>query len=457
MISILFFILPLTFQASPPLLQEVKDWIFEMLEFVKANGQQLVPPLRKQILKFIDYYGTHIVTEADFGARYIYNFTLTAKDEAEVYDQFESFSSAVDFSLGIGPHSASYGRNKSGSEESNEFKSNFDKLVETTVSSVGAPLPSSSDEAGPDPAEWAKNVAENPVPIKLSLVSIESILDNREFVDKLKCKNYETAHVETLRDHFRLMLPRKVVTTGKGSEKHCRKIKKAGLEKKRMQELFETAQISLEFENVDKIEASNTKFLESRPLMDALLAKFDEEDVKCLEKNRVIEKLRQVKKVLEKNLNVNLFDYKVMDEAGVDSVFDDTDSTGWKKFTALFTKDTAELKFWDRYGKKILTAILPENIAKDCYTKTVCCTSSYNKIVQKIGGPKGSYVDILAKSSGISDNHILLKGENLAEIDAAIADELTKIENVNLEKDKCPTCVDEVEDTCEFTPTEPRV
>jgi len=141
----------------------------------------------------------------------------------------------------------------------------------------------------------------------------------------------------------------------------------------------------------------------------------------------------------------------------VDSVFDDTDSTGWKKFTALFTKDTAELKFWDRYGKKILTAILPENIAKDCYTKTVCCTSSYNKIVQKIGGPKGSYVDILAKSSGISDNHILLKGENLAEIDAAIADEVTKIENVNLEKDKCPTCVDEVEDTCEFTPTEPRV
>merc|ERR1712008_466664 len=179
----------LNLEASPPLLQEVKDWIFEMLDLVKANGQQLVPPLRKQILKFIDYYGTHIVTEADFGARYIYNFTLTAKDEAEVYDQFESFSSAVDFSLGIGPHSASYGRNKSGSEELNEFKSNFDKLVETTVSSVGAPLPSSSnDGTGPDPAEWAKNVAENPVPIKLSLVSIEIILDNKVFVDELKCK-----------------------------------------------------------------------------------------------------------------------------------------------------------------------------------------------------------------------------------------------------------------------------
>ena len=447
------------FQASPPLLQEVKDWIFEMLEFVKANGQQLVPPLRKQILKFIDYYGTHIVTEADFGARYIYNFTLTAKNEAETYDQFESFSSAVDFSLGILPHSVSYGRNKSGSEKSTEFKENFDKLVETTVSSVGAPLPSSSnDGTGPDPAEWAKNVAENPVPIKLSLVSIERILDNKEFVDLLKCKNYETAHVDTLRDHFRLMLPRKVVTTGKGSEKHCRKVKKTGLEKKRMQELFETAHISLEFEAVDEIEASNTKFLESRPLMDALLAKFDEEDVKCLQKNRVIERLRSVKKVLKEHLKVDLFDHKIMSKKGIKDAFDDTDSD-WVDAVGsfFFSINSEENAFWDRYGKKILTSILPENLAKDCYTKTVCCTSSYNKIVEKIGGPKGSYVDILAKSSGISDNYILLKGENLAEIDAAIADELTKIENVNLEKDKCPTCVDEVEDTCEFTPTEPRV
>ena len=426
-----------------------------MLDFVK--GQQTLP-LRKQILKFIDYYGTHIVTEADFGARYIYNFTLTAKNEAEAYDQFDSFSSAVDFSLGIGPHSVSGSVKESGSEESKEFKSNFDRLVETTVSSVGAPLPSSiSDETGPDPSEWAKNVAENPVPIKLSYVSIEKILENKEFVDEIKCKKYETADVEKLRDQFRFMLPRKVVTTSKGGEKHCRKVKKTGLEKKKLQDLFETAQISLEFENVEKIEASNTIFLESRPLMAVLLAKFDEEDVKCLEKNRVIEKLRSVKKVLLDNLGVDLFSIKVMNANGVSSVFDNTDSTGWSRFAALFTKDTDELKFWDRYGKKILTAILPENIAKDCYTKTVCCTSSYNKIVEKIGGPKGSYVDILAKSSGRSDNHIVLKGETLAEIDAAIADELTKIENVNIEKDKCPTCVDEVEDTCEFTPTETRV
>ena len=425
-----------------------------MLDLVNKTQ---TPSLRKQILKFIDYYGTHIVTEADFGARYIYNFTLTAKNEAEAYDQFESFDSAVDFSLGLGANSVSGSVKESGSESSKEFKSNFDRLVETTVSSVGAPLPSSSSDGnGPDPAEWAKNVAENPVPIKLSYVSIEKILENKELVDEIKCKNF-TANVESLRNQFRFMLPRKVVTTSKGGEKHCRKVKKTGIEKRRMQELFETAQISLEFENVEKIEESNTIFLESRPLMDVLLAKFNKEDVKCLEKNRIIEKLRQVKKVLLKNLKVDLFSFKVMSKNGVKSVFDDTDSTGWSRFAALFKKETDELKFWDKYGKKILRAILPENIAKDCYTKTVCCTSSYDKIVEKIGGPKGSYVDILAKSLGITDNHIVLKGETVAEIDAAIANELTKIQNVDLEKDKCPTCVDEVEDTCEFTPTEPRV
>merc|ERR1712008_573662 len=193
----------LNLEASPPLLQEVKDWIFEMLDLVKGKE---FDPLSTQILKFIDYYGTHIVTEADFGARYMYNFTLTAKNEAEIYDQFGSFSSAVDNSFGFLGFSITNKKKTSGSEDSKEFKSNFDKLVETTVSSVGAPLPlSSSDGTGPDPAEWEKNVSENPVPIKLSLVSIERILDNKEFVDLLKCKNYETAHVETLREHFRLI------------------------------------------------------------------------------------------------------------------------------------------------------------------------------------------------------------------------------------------------------------
>merc|ERR1712008_281395 len=88
----------LNLEASPPLLQEVKDWIFEMLDLVKGKE---FDPLSTQILKFIDYYGTHIVTEADFGARYMYNFTLTAKNEAEIYDQFGSFSSAVDNSFGF--------------------------------------------------------------------------------------------------------------------------------------------------------------------------------------------------------------------------------------------------------------------------------------------------------------------------------------------------------------------
>ena len=126
--------------------------------------------LRREIVKFIDYYGTHIITDVNFGARYIYNFTVVAKNEAELSTEFDSFQKSVNFELGILGFGLSKSKAESESKERDRKSSLFESIVETTVKSVGAALPEVGENGStPDSEEWAKRAIENPVPTKVDL------------------------------------------------------------------------------------------------------------------------------------------------------------------------------------------------------------------------------------------------------------------------------------------------
>jgi len=198
--------------APPPLLPEVKAWILQMLE-IQGRGE--TTRLRKEIVHFFEHYGTHILTGVNFGARYMYNFTLTAKSEGEIKETFESFEKAVDSELGFLGFGTTSRNRKTRVGEETEKRDMFEETVEVSLKSVGAPLPEIKDNGHPDAKEWANDTFENPVPIKISHVGMENILGRqilgKDFMDEIACKGVTEKNLTDLQMEFVRMLPRKAV------------------------------------------------------------------------------------------------------------------------------------------------------------------------------------------------------------------------------------------------------
>ena len=114
---------------------------------------------------FFNLYGTHYLIEVTFGAHFTYQHRMKAK-------KLETASSS-EFSIGVqasysGAFSVGGGFNMDSSQR--QAAMDFQKSVETTTITVGAPPPANGDAM-----TWASTVKDSPVPVKYKLKSIEHL------------------------------------------------------------------------------------------------------------------------------------------------------------------------------------------------------------------------------------------------------------------------------------------
>ncbi|XP_022796663.1 uncharacterized protein LOC111335083 isoform X2 [Stylophora pistillata] len=121
------------------------------------------------VLEFIQYYGTHYLTEVTFGARFMKNHKMSQTKYTELRSQKISVEAQASYS-GVD----SIGGGFSMDSEQRSAVSNFQKSVETSTITVGAAPPSNGDAM-----TWASSVQENPVPIRFTLRAIHNLFTER--------------------------------------------------------------------------------------------------------------------------------------------------------------------------------------------------------------------------------------------------------------------------------------
>ena len=148
----------LDLRSPPPLNEKFLNYVTELLLGALSDEEGAVH-------NFFDTYGTHFVTELDFGARYTKQHEMTQS-------QYDTASSSK-FDVSV---QASYsglfsaGGGFSMDSEQRQAAMDFQKSVKTTTLTVGATPPASGDEM-----EWASNVKLDPMPVGYKLESIEEL------------------------------------------------------------------------------------------------------------------------------------------------------------------------------------------------------------------------------------------------------------------------------------------
>ena len=146
--------------SPPPLHEEFKAFIADIID---ATDKE------EAVHDFLDTYGTHFVTEIDYGARY-------TKQHEMKYTQYD-VAKQSSFNIGLqasysGAFSIGGGFNLD--SEQRQAAMDFSKSVTTTTQTVGATPPASGDNM-----EWASEVKLNPMPIRLKLQSIDTLFHAR--------------------------------------------------------------------------------------------------------------------------------------------------------------------------------------------------------------------------------------------------------------------------------------
>ena len=121
------------------------------------------------LVQFIEYFGTHYVSEVTFGARFTKQHKVSQTEYKELRDKKISVEAQASYS-GI----VSVGGGFSLDSEQRSAASTFQKSVETSTITVGA-APLSNGDA----MTWASSVKENPVPTKYSLSSVYDLFTER--------------------------------------------------------------------------------------------------------------------------------------------------------------------------------------------------------------------------------------------------------------------------------------
>ncbi len=152
----------------PPLLRR---------DFLELATQAAVSNDEEEVLRFLDYYGTHFAPEVVFGARYVYQHTMSASDYSTM--------SSSGFNVGVsasysGAFSVGGGFNLDSSQR--EAASEFSKKVQTTTITVGAPPPANGDAM-----TWASTVKDFPVPAKYNLESLDHLFSER-FIQRIRTR-----------------------------------------------------------------------------------------------------------------------------------------------------------------------------------------------------------------------------------------------------------------------------
>ena len=132
-----------------------------------AWAKQLADPKVSddEVLKFIEYYGTHFFTDVTFGAKFVQKHKVSEKSyqslsKSKISVEVQASYSGL-FSIGGG---------FSFDKEQSEAASNFSKAVETTTFTVGSTPPANGDAM-----TWAASVQQNPVPMLYSLSGIDKL------------------------------------------------------------------------------------------------------------------------------------------------------------------------------------------------------------------------------------------------------------------------------------------
>ena len=121
------------------------------------------------LVQFIEYFGTHFVSEVTFGARFTKQHKVSQTKYKELREKSISVEAQASYS-GL----FSVGGGFSMDSEQRSAASNFQKSVETSTITVGAAPPSNGDAM-----TWASSVKENPVPTKYSLSPVYDLFTER--------------------------------------------------------------------------------------------------------------------------------------------------------------------------------------------------------------------------------------------------------------------------------------
>ena len=121
------------------------------------------------LVQFIEYFGTHYVSEVTFGARFTKQHKVSQTEYKELRDKKISVEAQASYSGAL-----SIGGGFSFDQKQRDLATNFQKNVETWTITVGAAPPSNGDAM-----TWASSVKENPVPTKYSLSPIYDLFTER--------------------------------------------------------------------------------------------------------------------------------------------------------------------------------------------------------------------------------------------------------------------------------------
>lgn len=121
------------------------------------------------LVQFIEYFGTHYVSEVTFGARFMKQHKVSQTSYEELREKEMSVEAQASYS-GL----FSVGGGFSMDSKQRNAVSNFQKSVETSTITVGAAPPSNGDAM-----TWASSVQENPVPTTYSLSPVYDLFTER--------------------------------------------------------------------------------------------------------------------------------------------------------------------------------------------------------------------------------------------------------------------------------------
>ena len=149
------------------------------------------------LVQFIEYFGTHYVSEVTFGARFIKQHKVNQTKYKEMRKESISVEAQASYSGAV-----SIGGGFSLDSDLQTAASNFQKSVETSTITVGAAPPSNGDAM-----TWASSVQENPVPTKYSLSPVYDLFTQRfaEYLPGIDLNAMRERLINTSRDYCRLL------------------------------------------------------------------------------------------------------------------------------------------------------------------------------------------------------------------------------------------------------------
>ena len=161
-------------------------------KFIKALTTLSTDYDEKEYFKFLDYFGTHAVTEISMGARY----GMISKISEEAYNRLSnekfSITAAASFSV-LGISGSVDNRNADEKNMANKYRS---AMTSFQIISVGA-----KPVAGGDHIAWAEQTITQPMPLRYTLIPLSELLDPLYVRDSL-----ETSRMKAIRTNIQTAL-----------------------------------------------------------------------------------------------------------------------------------------------------------------------------------------------------------------------------------------------------------